>query len=112
MKRIFPIIMILLAASIPALYVEASQNKSVSGMDGGSDVSNTQILETLRQALINASFKDVVIVPQIFVAIAKTPDGKRSTLLVDATTMQAMELDGTDNFVAKASQRDPASQDP
>jgi hypothetical protein len=102
MKRALVIGLILLSASLPAVYVEAKQNRRVSTAD---DASSSDVVQTLKQALTNVGFKEVQIVPQIFVASVRTSGGKRSMVLVDARTMQAMELEGASDFVSKASER-------
>lgn len=52
--------------------------------------------EELKKKVEEVGFKDVEIVPQMFVVLAKKPDGKGVSMIVDAETLQALQLGGDD----------------
>ena len=53
--------------------------------------------EELKKKVEEVGFKDVEIVPQMFVVLAKKPDGRGVSLIVDAQTMQALQLGEEDS---------------
>jgi len=52
----------------------------------------TQALRDVVKQLRAARYKDIEIVPQVFVARAKSPSGEEVTIFIDVETMRAMEL--------------------
>lgn len=54
--------------------------------------------EELKKKVEEVGFKDVKIVPQMFVVLAKKPDGQGVSMIVDAQTLQALQIgaDGPD----------------
>ena len=50
--------------------------------------------EELKKKVEEVGFKDVEIVPQMFVVLAKKPDGQGVSMIVDAETLQAVQLGG------------------
>src|ERR1041385_14765 len=53
--------------------------------------------EELKKKVEEVGFKDVEIVPQMFVVLAKKPDGRGVSLIDDAQTMQALQLGEEDS---------------
>jgi hypothetical protein len=51
--------------------------------------------EELKKRVEAVGFKDVEVVPQMFVVVAKKPDGRSVSMIVDSETLQALQL-GTD----------------
>jgi len=51
-------------------------------------------VEELKKRVEEGGFKDVEIVPQMFVVMAKKPDGRGVSMIVDAETLQALQLGG------------------
>ncbi len=54
--------------------------------------------EELKKRVEEVGFKDVEVVPRMFVVLAKKPDGQSVSMIVDADTLQALQLgaDGPD----------------
>jgi hypothetical protein len=52
--------------------------------------------EELKKKVEQGGFKDVEVVPRMFVVLAKKPDGQGVSLIVDADTMQALQLGADD----------------
>lgn len=48
--------------------------------------------DELKKKVEAVGFKDVEVVPQMFVVIAKKPDGRGVSMIVDAETLQALQL--------------------
>jgi|tagenome__1003787_1003787.scaffolds.fasta_scaffold17261422_2 hypothetical protein len=105
MKHLVVVLATLWSAFLPTLCVEAKQDKPAPAAEECTS-SSLQLLQNIRRGLENAGFEEVQIASQIFVATVKKPSGKRSTLLVDASTMKAMELEGTSDFIGRGSQSD------
>jgi len=55
--------------------------------------------DELKKRVEEVGFKDVEVVPQMFVVIAKKPDGRGVSMIIDAETLQALQLgdDGPDH---------------
>jgi hypothetical protein len=58
------------------------------------DKENVEFLRNLAILLEGQGFKDVRIIPQLFVAIAKNSEGRPKTLMVDYNTLKAFSFDG------------------
>jgi hypothetical protein len=50
--------------------------------------------EELKKRVEEVGFKDVEVVPRMFVVLAKKPDGQGVSMIVDADTLQALQLGG------------------
>lgn len=50
--------------------------------------------DELKKRVEAVGFKDVEVVPQMFVVVAKKPDGGGVSMIVDAETLQALQLGG------------------
>ena len=50
--------------------------------------------EELKKKVEEVGFKDVEVVPRMFVVLAKKPDGQGVSMIVDADTLQALQLGG------------------
>ena len=50
--------------------------------------------DELKKRVEEVGFKDVEIVPQMFVVLAKKPDGRGVSMIVDAETLEALQLGG------------------
>jgi hypothetical protein len=59
------------------------------------DKANVLFLKELRQLVEAKGFRDVRIIPQLFVAKVKGADGKDRTLIINSDTLQAFAFDGT-----------------
>jgi hypothetical protein len=74
--------------------------------------------DELKKKVEEVGFKDVEVVPQMFVVIAKKPDGRGVSMIVDAETLQALQLgdEGSDqggdepNAAPEGTCKGPASQ--
>jgi len=74
--------------------------------------------DELKKKVEAVGFKDVEVVPQMFVVIAKKPDGRGVSMIVDAETLQALQLgdDGPEqggdepNAAPEETCKGPASQ--
>jgi hypothetical protein len=75
--------------------------------------------DELKKRVEEVGFKDVEVVPQMFVVVAKKPDGRGVSMIVDAETLQALQLgdDGPDqgggdepNAAPEGTCKGPASQ--
>jgi len=53
--------------------------------------------EELKKKVEQSGFKDVQVVPRMFVVLAKKPDGQGVSMIVDADTMQALQLGADDS---------------
>jgi hypothetical protein len=73
---------------------------------------NVEFLRNLAMLLQAQGFKDVQIVPQMFVATAKDHDGKVKTLIVDYNTLKAFSFDGELPLVGTAKQSYPETTVP
>ena len=51
-------------------------------------------IEELKKKVEEVGFKDVEVVPRMFVVLAKKPDGQGVSMIVDADTLQALQLGG------------------
>ena len=60
----------------------------------GPDQSAAKSTEELKKKVEEVGFKDVQIMPHMFVVMAKNPDGKNVSMIVDAETLQALQLGG------------------
>ena len=98
-------LLLLVCASLSGVYVEARTNRPALANAGQADASGPAILQKLKRSLEKVGYTEVQVVPEIFVAITTSAEGNRVTLLVNTNTMQAMELEGTSDFVSKASER-------
>ena len=52
--------------------------------------------EELKKKVEEVGFKDVQVIPHMFVVVAKKPDGQNVSMIVDALTLQALQLGGDD----------------
>jgi hypothetical protein len=50
--------------------------------------------EELKKKVEEVGFKDVEVVPRMFVVLAKKPDGQGVSMIVDADSLQALQLGG------------------
>lgn len=69
--------------------------------------SEVKLFQDLKLMMETAGCQNVEIVPGIFVATGERPKGKIWTLLIDVNTMQAMELDGTSDFIRNRIRQEP-----
>src|SRR5262245_36020157 len=76
------------------------------------DASSAATAAELKRRVEQVGFKDVEIVPQMFVVVAKTPDGKEVSLIVDAESMQALQLGGDDQGASRDPGQDQACNAP
>ncbi len=58
-------------------------------------------VEELKKKVGEVGFKDVEIMPQMLVVLAKKPDGRGVSMIVDVQTLQALQLGGDGSGPAK-----------
>jgi hypothetical protein len=70
--------------------------------------------EELKKKVEEVGFKDVEVVPRMFVVLAKKPDGQGVSMIVDADTLQALQLggDGPDQGAGEPQGPDRACKGP
>ena len=85
------LIIMLVPAQLGATTVEKEPSRDYSKL---LDKENVEFLRNLAMLLPAQGFKDVEIIPQMFVATAKNGDGQTKTLIVDYNTLKAFSFDG------------------
>ena len=60
--------------------------------------ANVDFLRELANRIKKSGYEQVEIVPQMFVVIAKKPEGKPQMLIVDYNTMRAIEVENGLDF--------------
>lgn len=94
-------------ATIALMFIAAQTASSARGEPpdaaGSHPLSNFSVdrpaaanTEELKKKIEQGGFKDVEVVPRMFVVLARKPDGQGVSLIVDADTLQALQL-GTDD---------------
>lgn len=58
------------------------------------DKENVEFLKELASLVEAKGYRDVQVIPQMFVVTAKNPDGKLQTLIIDSNSLKAFALDG------------------
>src|SRR3954462_6068742 len=76
------------------------------------DKENVEFLRNLAMLLQAQGFRDVRIIPQMFVATAKDEHGKTKTLIVDSNTLKAFSFDGELPIVSTAKDSQPETAVP
>ncbi len=105
MRNIAAIALTVLAAHVAfaraePLHSAGSPPSNVSAERLGAAGAATSA-EELKKKVEKVGFKDVEIVPQMFVVLAKKPDGRGVSMIVDAQTLQALQLGGDGSGPAK-----------
>jgi hypothetical protein len=76
------------------------------------DNENVDFLRNLAMLLQAQGFRDVRIIPQMFVATAKDEQGKTKTLIVDYNTLKAFSFDGELPLVSTTKDSQPETAVP
>ena len=98
MRRIATIVFVLAAAHAASARGEPPATAGNAPEPGiSSEASHAAAVADVKKKVEQVGFKDVEVVPSMFVVVAKTPDGKGVSLIVDAETMQALQLGGDDH---------------
>ncbi|WP_157100420.1 hypothetical protein [Rhodoplanes sp. Z2-YC6860] len=71
---------------------DAASPQPPTGLNAPS--SSAKSTEELKRKVEEGGFKDVQVVPRMFVVLAKKPDGQGVSMIVDADTLQALQLGG------------------
>ena len=110
MRWLIALIVALGPAQLAAATAEKDQPRDYSKML--DDKANAEFLRHLSKLLEAQGFKDVQIVPQLFVATAKNAEGQTKTLIVDYNTLQAFSFDGELPLVRSAKHSQPETAIP
>src|SRR4051812_39723141 len=93
---------------VPALLSAATaDNKASRDYSKSLDKQNIEFLRNLATMLEAQGFKDVKIIPQMFVATSKTDEGQTKTLIIDYSTLKAFSFDGELPLVSTAKDGQP-----
>src|SRR5882757_9980336 len=74
---------------------DAAGSQPPSNFSAGRPAAAT--IEELKKKVEQSGFKDVEVVPRMFVVLAKKPDAQGVSLIVDADTLQALQLGADDS---------------
>jgi hypothetical protein len=91
MRRLLALIIVLVPTQLAATVGEKEPGRDYSKL---MDKANVEFLRNLELLLQAKGFKDVRIVPQMFVATAKDREGKTKTLIVDSNSLKSFSFDG------------------
>jgi hypothetical protein len=89
------LILLLLASSIS---VAAAQPNSCADADDHQQ-SDVEFLRKLSKDVEKAGFKNVEVIPQMFLVKVDRPEGTTTTLVVDSVTGKAVEISGALDFL-------------
>ena len=73
---------------------DVAGSQPLSNFSGDRPAAST---EELKKKVEQGGFKDVEVVPRMFVVLARKPDGQGVSLIVDADTLQALQLGADDS---------------
>src|SRR3954463_3214351 len=97
MRSLIALIFLLAQADLAAAAtVEKNPSRDYSKL---LDKENVEFLRNLAMLLEAQGFKDVRIIPQMFVAAAQNKRGREVTVIVDYNTLQAFSFEGKLPFV-------------
>jgi hypothetical protein len=109
MRWLIALIILLVPAQIAATTVEKDASRDYSKL---LDKENIEFLRNLAVLLQSQGFKDVRIIPQMFVATAKNSNGQPKTLIIDYNTLKAFSFDGELPLVSTAKEGQPETAVP
>ena len=70
--------------------------------------SNVAFLRDLTKRIEGAGYSKVRMIPQMFVVLAIRADGKPITLIVDSNTLNAVEVEGAQEFIEEVTGVNPS----
>src|SRR3954447_10222422 len=94
------------------LSAATADNKTSRDYSMLRDKKNIDFLRNLATMLEAQGFKDVRIIPQMFVATSKTDEGQTKTLIIDYNTLKAFSFDGELPLVSTAKDGQPETAVP
>jgi hypothetical protein len=94
MRHIAAIAFVLVAAQFASARGEPPDASGTQPPRAGAERRAAANPEELKKRVEEVGFKDVEVVPQMFVVVAKKPDGRGVSMIVDAETLQALQLGG------------------
>jgi len=89
----FVLILFLLITVTPVLARTSGEPTPRGEYSRTMDKANVDFLRELADRIKKSGYEQVEIVPQMFVVIAKKPEGKPQMLIVDYNTMRAIEVE-------------------
>ena len=92
MRNIAVIALTLVAGQVAFARAEPPHTAGAPPSNFSAERPAVSSAEELKKKVEEVGFKDVEIVPQMFVVLAKKPDGRGVSMIVDAQTLQALQL--------------------
>ena len=104
------LVLLLMVSSMPAL--AAGPAKGPKPKEVMEEKSSAFLLLELSKRIEGAGYRNVHMIPQIFVVLANRSDGRPTALIVDSKTLKAVEVDGAFDFIGDATGTNPATELP
>ena len=92
------VLILFLLITVPVLARTSGEATQRGEYSPTMDKANVDFLRELANRIKKSGYEQVEIVPQMFVVIAKKPEGKPQMLIVDYNTMRAIEVENGLDF--------------